>query len=109
MLEFLATSNQEDPPNSDLQKEIKSYFDVPNEDAECLEWWQKNEEMFPNIALLANFCFGIPATSASSEEAFSVAGACITAKRSRLNPSTVKRQLFVHDNYHLVDPILNSK
>ncbi|KNC23780.1 hypothetical protein FF38_01555 [Lucilia cuprina] len=47
-------------------------FDVPNEDAECLEWWQKNEEMFPNIALLANFCFGIPATSASSEEDFQV-------------------------------------
>lgn len=65
--------------------------------------------MFPRVAKLAEFCFGIPATSASSEEAFSVAGACITAKRSRLNPFTVKRQLFVHDNSHLVEPILKTQ
>ncbi|KAI8123128.1 hypothetical protein CVS40_6126 [Lucilia cuprina] len=70
---------------------------------------EENEEYYPNLSKLANFCFGIPATSASTEEAFSVVGACITAKRSRLNPFTVKRQLFVHDNNHLVEPILNIK
>lgn len=60
---------------------------------------------FPDLFGLKNFTniqynefnfisLGIPATSASSETAISVAEACITAKRSRLNPTNVcPRQL----------------
>ncbi|XP_046803329.1 uncharacterized protein LOC124419087 [Lucilia cuprina] len=108
MLEFVASTSFEELPDDDLQKEIQAYFDAPNEETECLDWWERKQEIYPSVAKLADLCFGIPATSASSEEAFSVAGVCIIAKRSRVNSFTIKKQLFVHDNHHLVDPVLNA-
>ncbi|KAI8122786.1 hypothetical protein CVS40_6533 [Lucilia cuprina] len=102
MLEFVASTSFEELPDDDLQKEIQAYFDALNEENGMFGL------IYPRVAKLAELCFGIPATSASSEEAFSVAGACITAKRSRVNSFTVKKQLFVHDNHHLVDPVLNA-
>lgn len=57
------------------------------------------------MAKLAKSILSIPSTSASSEEAFSNAGLLVNAKRSNLNALTVKRVLFVHDNYELFHKI----
>ena len=39
----------------------------------------------------------MPATSASVERLFSVAGQVVTAKRARLDPSTVTLLVFLHE------------
>lgn len=91
MLEFIASTSTKESRNSNIIDEIKSYLDAPNEETECLEWWKEKAGMYLQVAKLAEFCFGIPATSASSEQAFSIAGACITANRSRLSPFTTKK------------------
>ncbi|XP_073837217.1 uncharacterized protein isoform X2 [Musca autumnalis] len=89
--------------NDNVSHEITKYFEIPVEITESLDWWKEHIKLFPRVGELANIYFGIPATSASSEIAFSYAGSCITEKRSRLNPSTVRKQLFVHDNYKSVN------
>lgn len=65
-------------------------------------------QVFPNLAKLADIYFGVPATSASSEQAFSAAGSCINEKRSRLNATTAKKQLFIHDNWKFIEEFLKS-
>lgn len=45
MLDFLASTSSQNSNDSDLYKEIQSYFDAPNEESECLEWWEKNKEV----------------------------------------------------------------
>ncbi|XP_046812217.1 uncharacterized protein LOC124421304 [Lucilia cuprina] len=98
MLNFLSDTG--DCSSRDIVSiEIQKYFDISVH--ESLDWWKENQEVFHRIAQLANICFAIPATSSSSEIAFSMAGSCITEKRSRLNQATVKKQLFIHDNFKI--------
>ncbi|XP_075168881.1 E3 SUMO-protein ligase ZBED1-like [Haematobia irritans] len=101
MLDFVASSKTKEQDS--LKLEVEKYLDVDVAETESLDWWKENEKVFPRISKLANIYFGVPATSASSEMAFSAAGSCVTEKRSRLNPSTVKKQLFIHDNYKLIE------
>ncbi|XP_061399256.1 zinc finger BED domain-containing protein 4-like [Musca vetustissima] len=106
MLEFMGPSPSNVQNNVEL--EIRKYLEMKVEAVEPLDWWRQNKQIFPNVAAVANMCFGIPATSASSEQAFSYAGNCVNAKRSSLHPATVKKQLFVHDNKAVVEPFLSN-
>ncbi|XP_075161995.1 uncharacterized protein LOC142234698 [Haematobia irritans] len=91
MLDFVASSKTKEQDS--LKLEVEKYLDVDVAETESLDWWKENEKVFPRISKLANIYFGVPATSASSEMAFSAAGSCVTEKRSRLNPSTVKKTI----------------
>ncbi|XP_046812554.1 uncharacterized protein LOC124421421 isoform X2 [Lucilia cuprina] len=88
MLNFM--SSEANSIEDDMLKEIQKYLNTSVSETESLEWWKEHQKVFPRVAILANILFGIPATLASSEVAFSMAGSCIVEKRPRLNPSTVK-------------------
>ncbi|XP_064468535.1 E3 SUMO-protein ligase ZBED1-like [Ornithodoros turicata] len=66
------------------------------------KWWNEVcQHKFPILGKLARKYLGIPATSASSERAFSVAGNVATPRRASLLPSHVQQLTFLHDNLRL--------
>ena len=65
---------------------------------QLLEWWCKNENIFPLLSKVARFIHAIPATSTPSERMFSQAGNIITEKRSSLKPSKIDSLLFLNSN-----------
>jgi len=54
-----------------------------------LQWWKTNNVRYPVLAKMAKDYLAIPASSASSERAFSKAGLLITDRRGRLSSSSV--------------------
>ena len=65
--------------------------------ANILMWWKKYAVRFPYLSRLARRYLAMPATSASVERLFSVAGQVVSAKRARLDPSTVTLLVFLHE------------
>jgi hypothetical protein len=61
-----------------------------------LLWWSKKAEKYPTLWRLAMIYFAIPATSAGSERAFSVAGCIVAAKRCRLITDNIENLHFLH-------------
>jgi hypothetical protein len=58
-----------------MNNENGNYYDP-------MEWWKYKHAKFPNISLLAQCNFSIPATSAPSKRAFSAAANIIDKKRA---------------------------
>lgn len=86
-----------------LRKEVEMYFDQESgrkkeKNFSPLQWWKKNEERFPNIALLARSYLAVPATSTPSERLFSAAGNIVSKKRASLTPAHVDMLTFLHFN-----------
>jgi hypothetical protein len=53
--------------------------------------------LFPYLSQVVRRYLVMPATSASVERLFSVAGQVVTAKRNRLHPSSVTLLVFLHE------------
>jgi hypothetical protein len=68
-----------------------------DEKANILMWWKVHAVRFPYLSRLARRYLAMPATRASVERLFSVAGQVVTAKRARLDPSTVTLLVFLHE------------
>lgn len=89
--------NTHESPSS-LDEEVQRFTNQKhNGDDDALQFWRKNETNFPRLVLLC-----IPATSASSESAFSVAGCLLRKRRASIAPHKVQKVLFIHDNYDLL-------
>lgn len=85
-----------------LEDELTTFLKVDTADfkTDCLQWWSKNEKVFPHISKLVRELYCIPATSVASERHFSAAGRTLTKLRNRLAPETTELLLFVHKNNH---------
>lgn len=85
------------PSRASIELELSMYLQAPGPDSETdpLEWWRQHELSFPSVARLAKKYLCIPATSSSSERAFSASGNIITCKRSCLKPNTVDQLVFL--------------
>ena len=66
-------------------------------DSPPLMWWKEHAAKFPYLSQLARRYLAMPATSASVERLFSVAGQVVTAKRASLDPETVTLLVFLHE------------
>ena len=64
--------------------------------------WKEYCDRFPIIAKVARRTLCIPATSAPSERAFSVAGLTISKLRSRLKPENASCLIFLKENAELI-------
>lgn len=53
---------------------------------DILQWWKVNEGTFPNMAKIARDILSVPASSISSESAFSGSGRLISKNRASLKP-----------------------
>jgi hypothetical protein len=73
--------------------ELETYCfdtDLAHPDVDPLQWWSTNQAIFPNLSLMARDILAIPATSTTSERAFSSAGAIQTKIRNRMSPKTLE-------------------
>ena len=99
-----------------MKLELNTYKGTPGQDCPWektkennpLEWWEENHHKFPNVWQLAEEYLAIPATSASSERAFSSSGNILTLKRVRLNELLVDDGVLLKENQPVIDDILSS-
>lgn len=63
------------------------------EDFDILAFWRMNEDNYPALSRMAKDILAIPATSVSSESAFSNSSRVVNDYRSKLNPRTVQTLL----------------
>lgn len=68
-----------------------------------LQWWNKNESLYPNLARTARKWLSVCATSTASERVFSSRGVSLTAKRSKLRGSTSEAQTLLKKNFPCSD------
>jgi len=97
---------------SDIDKELDHWLrSVPKSDRtdlDILEYWKSKETDLPLLAQVAKKYYGIPITSASSERLFSAAGNVITSSRTLLNTDKAEQLIFIHDNFWLLEPFMDS-
>ena len=60
-------------------------------------YWAANGSRYPRLAELARIFLSVPASSGSVERLFSVSGAILRARRSRLTAQTVESLLLHMD------------
>ena len=63
-------------PPPPVKSEAERYLELPDEPmtTNILEWWAAKERDFPQLSVMARQYLGCPATSASAERLFSIAG-----------------------------------
>ena len=100
-LTFIGSTRKKKPLNNKiLEAEIATYF-LESEiqlSSNPLQWWQMKEPQYPNLAKVAWKYLCIPATSASSERVFSVAGLASHDRRSRISPTKLDKVIFINKN-----------
>jgi len=82
----------------ELEDYKNKYFEV--QDDNILEFWKNQKHIFPLLSILAKQILAIPASSASSERSFSVAGRVIEERRSCLGGNTVDGILFLNNHFN---------
>lgn len=85
-----------------IRREFNKYTSIVGVLEEPLSWWQKNEAQFPHFSRLAKVMLSFMATSAIVERFFSKAAILVTKRKASLNPTTIEKILFIHENYSLV-------
>lgn len=89
--------------NNQVKHEIDSYLNLVNlpirED--IIQWWFTRKDSYPNLYKLAVKFLSIPATSATSERVFSVAGNILNEKRSSLSGDHLDMLIFLNKHYDL--------
>ena len=80
-------------------REVANYVALgPAQDCHPLEWWKENCQKLPLLAKLAKKYLCIPATSAPSERALSLAGYIVNQRRACLLPEHVNMLVFLAEN-----------
>lgn len=88
---------------SSVSQEINDYLAVPTipEDEDPLLLWQKNQSLYPTLALLAEYHLSLPSSSAPVERLFSIAGKIFQPERCRLTHQTFEKLMLIRCNAHL--------
>ena len=91
------------PEKTLFQQEVEAYMAMPRpvtrRECDVLLWWKEHETMLPLLSKAAKALLSIPASSASSERLWSVAGNIVTAKRYSLDTATTERLTFCQSNW----------
>jgi hypothetical protein len=100
-------SSRSSTGKSPIQLEVEHYLDLTPKagsiDVDVLKWWKAQAEDLPLLAAMARKILAIPATSASSERLFSSGGNVVTTQRMCLDPQTVEKLVFYHDNWQKLE------
>jgi len=68
-----------------------------------LEWWKNNHTLYPELSKMARDYFGIMATSAPSERAFSRARGLLRYQRNRLGPDKIQQNMCLRTWFEYFD------
>jgi hypothetical protein len=75
-------------------------------DIDILSFWKKTAASLPNLAWLARRILSIPASSTSSERAFSTGGKVISSSRTLLNTDKAETLIWIMENFEALDPLV---
>lgn len=103
------TTNQNRTSHWDEYKSNESEVDVDDEmgmylkcaqlkQHNLLEWWRKNEELYPRLSILAKRYLCIPSTNTTSERIFSSAGFTLNQRRTNLDPDVLDKLMVLSSN-----------
>ena len=95
-----------DPVNDPIMHEVLAYMAAPVEsmDTDLLSWWAKvGRNKYPNLAKLARQYLGCPASSASAERIFSLAGRVFGDHNQSMNPLSLKEGMWAKSNRFKLD------
>ena len=102
-------NDDDDEDNESLRQKIvikvNSYLSQKknkSDDFDLLGWWKDNENHYPYVAKTAKHYLCIPATSVTSERAFSTANNIVTKTRNRLDPTNVEILTFLQNNEYYI-------
>ena len=88
----------DDDSQQDDMSEIERYNTSAVNLSGCVDlmsWWNENTNLYPGLSVVARNV--LCATSAASERNFSLAGHVVSARRSRLNSSSVNNILLMNN------------
>ena len=91
---------ESDDEEDAVASEAAAYLEMPDVpmDTDILEWWAAQEEKFPHLSVMAMQYLGIPATSASAERLFSIAGRVYDDLRQGMNDMVLKERMWAKIN-----------
>lgn len=87
--------------NRDVVDEVTLYISMPIEhidEQNPLIWWQKAQDVLPNLSKLALTFLCVPSSSVAAERMFSSAGRLLNKLRSSLSGKHVDQILFLNKN-----------
>ena len=83
-----------------LKPEAKRYLELasPPMSTDVLEWWAEHEIDFPALSVMARQYLGVPATSASAERLFSIAGRAFDDLRQGMKAEMLEMLMWARIN-----------
>lgn len=83
-----------------LDNEVRKYLALPDVpmNVNILDWWAANELNFPNLSKMAQQFLGVPATSASAERLFSIAGRVFGDLRQSMDDENLESIMWARIN-----------
>lgn len=83
-----------------VKSEAERYLELPAAPMKTdpLEWWAENEIDFPALSVMARQYLGIPATSASAERLFSIAGRAFDDLRQHMKEQMLEMLMWARIN-----------
>ncbi|KAG4068985.1 hypothetical protein HA402_005646 [Bradysia odoriphaga] len=100
IIEEFANSNFADAPIDEVQQYLNSYVVVPESGKiDLCQYWFENRELFPALYKLSLKYLCVPASSATAESKFSLAGFLINEKRVLMRPTVVDNILVLKSIY----------
>ena len=80
---------------SEIDQYTKS--DISNANTDILEWWEKHEQVYPDLSRMARDLLSIQATSVSLERIFSRSSLIIRKHRNKLSKGIARELLCLND------------
>ena len=83
--------------------EARAYLDAVSEpfSQDPLLWWSDHEDEYPHLARMAQQYLGCPATSASAERVFSLAGRLYNDNRQNMTDITLEERMWAKVNHSI--------
>jgi len=97
---------------NDIEKQIEFFMhkiaQPMDVDGDILAFYRAHEANIPDLARFARSILCIPASSASSERLFSVAGKVISDQRTNISASRAQELIYINQNYAKALPFIKS-
>lgn len=98
----------EDGYKYQIRQEHLKYTTMADMVDDPLVWWKAHQDSFPYLSSLAKVMLSIPSSSGATEHHFSETGYLVTKKKANLDPLTVEKTMFIHDNFKYISTTVQS-
>lgn len=99
IIDEFCNSNFSNQPLDEVQQYLNSFVIVPKGKLDLCKYWYENRKLYPVLYKLSLKYLCVPASSATAESKFSLAGFLINEKRILLDPHVVDDLLLLKSMY----------